>query len=153
VINTKEIKLLHGEIAIVDDEYYEELSKHNWHLNTNGHAKRGHRVNGKYTNIFMHHQIITPPKGYFVDHINGNKLDNRRENLRICTPQQNVFNLHKDKPKGVYHNKEWDTWIAYITFNQVRCYLGSYKTEREAAITYNEAAKELFGEFAWLNKV
>ena len=101
----------------------------------------------------MHRLIIQAPKGLDTDHINGNRLDNRRKNLRICTHQQNIWNSVKNKYsnndfKGVYFVKRTNNWEAKIVRNTKRYYLGKFKTELEAANTYNLKAKELFGEYA-----
>ena len=95
--------------------------------------------------------------GELVDHINGNGLDNRRANLRVCTHQQNIFNQQKRKDKcsskykGVCWSKRNKSWLAQIRFNYKLIYLGYYKNEDDAGLAYNEKAKELFGEFARLN--
>jgi hypothetical protein len=90
----------------------------------------------------------------YIDHINGNPSDNRIENLRECTSKQNNFNKKKygkHKYKGVY--KSYNRYKVQIMHNGILLYKGQYKTEEEAAIVYNNTAKELFGEFAYLNKI
>ncbi len=113
------------------------------------------RINGK--NIPMHRHIMKPEKGFLVDHKNHNTLDNRKENLRICTRQQNMWNRKRtcgtSKFKGVYWCNTNNKWISEVTLNSKKIYLGRYKTETEAAKAYNAKAKELFGEFACLNHI
>lgn len=89
----------------------------------------------------------------FSDHINGNKLDNRRCNLRICTPHQNNLNRPNvtGKYKGVYWCKRLKKWMAQIMIGERNKYVGSFPNEEEAAFAYNEAAKKYHGEFARLN--
>jgi hypothetical protein len=92
-----------------------------------------------------------------IDHINGDKTDNRIENLRNCTVQENNFNKEstggKSKYKGVYLEKARNLWCASICASGKRSYLGRFKTEKEAALAYNVKAIELHGEFAYLNEV
>lgn len=93
-----------------------------------------------------------------VDHINGDGLDNRKSNLRICNGSQNRCN--KGKPKNNtsgYKGVTWHTpnkkWVAQIAVNGKHSYIGSFKTKEEAAKAYNKKAKELHGEFARLNNL
>jgi len=158
----KYITLSNGKNAIVDDEDFETLSKISWY-EMQGYAK-GKKylgvINGKKRNKYfsMHRIIMKTPEGMHTDHINANKLDNRKENLRICTCSENLRNA---KPyaggssdyKGVYFNKECQKWRAYITINKVRKHIGTFDREEDAALAYNRKAQEFFGEFARLNEV
>ena len=111
----------------------------------------------------MHRIIANAKEGESVDHVNGNPLDNRKENLRVCTMSQNLANqkLRKDSTsgfKGVSKNQsKTNPWRAYINRKDGKktkqYHLGLFKTPEEAARAYNEKAKELFGDFAKLNKV
>ena len=108
----------------------------------------------------MHRLIMSCPDDMFVDHIDGNTLNNTRENLRICTHLQNHRNKkktrrYKGRPtisqfKGVNRASK-NTWLAKLQKNRERIYLGCYPTEEEAARAYDAAAREHFGEFAKLN--
>ena len=106
----------------------------------------------------MHRLIIDCPVNMQTDHINGNGLDNRKSNLRVCYNYQNARN-QKLRPnsnsgfKGVSLIKDRNKWVAQIKVNGKVKYLGAYTLKEEAARAYNKAAKELFGEFAWLNKL
>ncbi len=105
----------------------------------------------------MHNLIINTPDGMEADHINGNTLDNRRSNLRICTRGQNQRNRRGNlngtsKYKGVSFKNENKKWVAQIGFKK-NMFIGYYKTEIEAALAYNEAAKKYHGKFARLNKI
>ena len=109
----------------------------------------------------MHNMIMQPPKDLRVDHINHNKLDNRRSNLRLCTKQQNQWNRRKvvknttSKYKGVCWAKKNNKWQASLEFQKDKkrqsIYLGQFISEVEAAKAYNEAAIKHFGEFAKIN--
>ena len=92
------------------------------------------------------------PKHLQVDHINGNKLDNRKENLRLCTNGSNNRNkLARTGFKGVHQARISGKWIAQITKNYKVKHLGSFDTDTEAATAYNKAAKQLHGKYAQLN--
>jgi hypothetical protein len=152
----KEISLTRGYTTIVDDDSYGELARHKWHINGAGYAVRfiGGRINKKA--LLMHRFIIDAPQGMLVDHINGNKLDNRRSNLRICTQAQNQMNVgkHRDNSsgyKGVSLSKRVGKWRADIKANGKRRTIGYFDTAERAAFAYNEAAKKYHGEFSKIN--
>ena len=157
----REIPLPHEKTAIVDDADYESLSLHHWSCCKAGYAMRGFSINGKKMYLKMHHVVAgRPPHGYVVDHINGNRLDNRRCNLRFVTYQQNAFNAHKHQVengtsrfKGVSYMKDKHKWRSRIMIGGREKHIGLYGTEEEAALAYNEAAKSYFGEYAKLNEV
>jgi len=142
-----------GEKIIVDTEDLPKVEEYNWCISGGGYAVRC--INMK--NVYFHKQIIETKEGEWADHINRNKLDNRKCNLRSCTPSQNAFNRtpsHKtSKYKGVSLSKKNNNWVAMIYKGKDVRYLGSFENEIDAAKAYNEAAKELFGEFAYLNSV
>lgn len=154
----KKIPLTMGKYALVDDEDYEELSKYKWHYHDAGYATRsiylGKRDGKyKYKKIFMHRQILNNPKQ--TDHANGDGLDNRRSNLRVCDYTDNMRNRRKSankssKFKGVLWDKRAGKWRSRIGLAKDK-HIGYFNDEKEAAIAYNEAAKEHFGEFARLN--
>lgn len=159
-----EIPITKGQTAIIDDEDYGKISPFQWCCHGDGYAARGYHENGKVVILKMHHAVFgKPPAGYVIDHINGNKLDNRKCNLRLVTQQQNCFNSKKriapvsgKKPsrfKGVGWRENRKKWRSRITFNGKRYYLGQYETEEEAALAYNKAAKSFFGEYAKLNEI
>jgi len=149
---TRLIPLSHGLHAIVDAADYEWLSQYKWFLWGAGYAAR--RVPGGV--LLMHREITQAPPGRDVDHINGNRLDNRRSNLRICTRAENLRNTPKRQGclslyKGVSSNHRHKNWFAQIWFEGDNIRLGTFDDETEAARAYDRAALELFGEFAWLN--
>jgi len=104
----------------------------------------------------MHRLIMDPPRGYVVDHINGDGLDNRRANLRLATHAQNGRNRRKikkgiSKYKGVSWEESTGKWRALIHVDRKKISLGCYKDEVTAAKVYDKAAKKYHGEFARLN--
>ncbi len=146
----KEIKLTKGKVAIVDDEDYDSLTKWSWHYQSAGYAARRNWPENKI--ILMHREIMATPKGMDTDHKNKNTLDNRRENLRICTRGQNNQNTDKrKKSKSGYRGVSWlpnkKLWLARAG----NVYAGKYKNIIDAAKAYDKKAKELYGEFAKLN--
>lgn len=131
----KLIPLTQGYQAFVDDEDYKELSKHRWYYH-DGYADS---TKGK-----MHRIIMAAKKGAEVDHVNRNKLDNRKSNLRIATRSQNNHNvgLRKDNTsgqKGVSYFKPRNSWVARIQIEGKRFYLGSFKNRDQAIIASQEA--------------
>lgn len=153
----KKIPLTQGKFAIVDDADYERLSKWKWRADFKGYAVRERRlrdgVGGR--TIRMHREIMEPAEGLQVEHINGDKADNRRENLRVCTRAENARNRRKNVNnttgfKGVRRHSRQNgprLWVAQVDL----VYLGCYATAEEAARAYDEAALKLHGEFAQLN--
>ena len=104
----------------------------------------------------MHRVIAETPEGKETDHVNHNSLDNRRENLRVCTHSQNMANASKKTPhtskfKGVTWNRHLGRWYSRITCNGKLLNIGPFNSEIDAAKAYDEKATELFGEFALPN--
>lgn len=155
----KEILLTQGKIALVNIEDYKYLNQWKWRALKRGntyYAARGIRMNKKVLTIFMHHEILPSPKGMQIDHINMNGIDNKKDNLRICNKSQNGMNSRKQNNntsgyKGVCWHKVAKKWMAHTQVNGKRIYLGYFKTKKQAALVYNEAAKKYHGEFARLN--
>jgi len=151
----KYIELTQGKQAIVDDHWYEYLSKWKWHYN-DGYAVRK-AEKGKPGKIRMHRIVNNTPEGSITDHKNGDRLDNREGNLRTANHSGNGANYGNvrgySQYKGVSFNKATRLWRANITVEGETVYLGGYKTEIEAARAYNAKATELHREFAHLNDV
>lgn len=154
----KEIPLTKGLTALVDDEDYLSLTENSWSANK-GYAIRSFRANGKCVVVSMHRQILSLKSGdrIEVDHINGNKLDNRKSNLRCCTRAENERNKTLSKRntsgfKGVSWNKRDKHWRAKIKINGKNQHLGCFKTAEEGYAAYCKAALELHGEFANLGE-
>ena len=144
-------------IALVDDEDYDWLNEYKWHINIGGYAETKIKINNKWFNKFMHRILIEPPKNMFVDHIDHNKLNNKKNNLRIATKSQNSMNRPKyngtSKYKGVCWDKRKNKYISEIMLNNKTYYLGEFMNEIDAAKAYNKKAIELHGEYAYLNEV
>ncbi len=150
---TKQIPLTQGKFAIVDDEDYDFLMKLKWHF-THGYAR--HSSGSK--KIYMHRIISGALDGQSTDHIDGDKLNNIRQNLRVCAHRQNLCNMKKKTPhsslfKGVSWKKHIKKWVAYIKVDGRNIHLGVFFNEADAALAYNEAASKYFGDFSSLNKV
>jgi len=145
------IPVKNAGFAIIDDEDYELVNKYIWHVSHYGYAISGI--------TFMHRLIMGLSIGDpDVDHIDGTKLNNQKNNLRLCTVAQNIRNSkiccrNKSGYKGVYWNKERNRWTAQIKFHRKSTYIGHFKSIKDAALAYNKKAVELFGEFARLNNV
>ena len=154
----RELLLNNGKTTLIDKEDYEFLSQYKWRESSYGYAIRD-VFNPHHTTRFLHQDLVQTKEGMQLDHINGDKLDNRRDNLREVTPQQNMMNKPVEKGtvsgyKGVTRsNKGGKTWRARIFVEGERIHLGCFKTKEEAAIAYNVAASKYFGEYAWLNKI
>jgi hypothetical protein len=139
-----------GTNFLVDDEDYEKVIQYNWTENPTGYFKRMNKKQG----ISLHRWLINCPVSLEVDHIDHNPLNNCKVNLRICTKSQNAMNripkkhMHSNFKGVTWHIRE-QKWVVQINSK----HLGYFKLELDAAKAYNKAALELFGEYAYLNKV
>lgn len=155
----KEINLDKGKVALVDDSDYEWLSSLKWRAhNPSGRERRSFYALTGYKGVAMHRMITNCPNGLHVDHINGDSLDNRRSNLRVCTPKENNRNRRaviskrsKSKYLGVDLDRAGKKWVARIGVNYKKFHLGTFTSEEEAARIYDIHARAAFGEFANLN--
>jgi hypothetical protein len=114
-----------------------------------------YKQNKKVKHIYLHRLITNCPAGKCVDHINGNTLDNQRENLRVCTTAQNIRNQKKNITntsgyKGVSWNNRHGKWFAFICINRKNKNLGSFATAEQAYKAYCEASTKYHGEFGRL---
>lgn len=164
----------YGKFAKVDDEDFERINQYKWHVSKGKGTTRYAvaRVIGVKNKIIMHRLIMETPDGFITDHKNHDGLDNRRVNLRTCTIAENNANkrpvldktskylgVHWEKQQkkyfkkktGEFHIYKYGYWTANLEKNNKRLFLGYFKTEIEAALAYNEAAKKYHGEFANLN--
>ena len=150
-----EIPLTKGASALIDKESVEKVRAVKWYLSSNGYAvNKGGLEEGA---VYMHRLIIDCPEGLLVDHINGNKLDNRVSNLRVVTVAQNQMNRRTVRKntssiyKGVSKNKRNGKWRSYIKYSGKYVSLGEFHAEIDAALAYDAAAIQYFGEYAATN--
>lgn len=139
------------------------MIKITWRVDRDGYAANseylgGGRHSAKYRTNRMHRLITQAKRGQIVDHINRNRLDNRKENLRIVTRSENTLNRGANKNntsgyKGVYWRSDLGKWVSLITFKYKTHCLGFYDSKNEAAKAYNQKATEFFGEGAYLNVI
>lgn len=152
------IKRSNGDIRfIIDDKDLGKVSKYTWwYIEDRKQIYSLKHVNGKRVYVWLWRYLLDAPKGLDVDHINRNRLDNRRINLRLCTRSQNLRNQprkHNNSSgfKGVHKHR--DKWTACIWSLGKYYYIGQYDNPVDAARAYNEKAKEILGEYAILNEV
>jgi hypothetical protein len=153
----KEIPLTQGKVALVDDDLFDYLNQWSWFaalVHGKWYAQR--QAGRPQKTVRMHRVVAGAPDEVKVDHINGNGLDNRRENLRNCSQTQNCYNRKLPMNsttgfKGVCFHKRDRKYSVHIGFQKRKIWLGYYQTAEEAARAYDEAAKRLYGEFAKLN--
>lgn len=149
---------LHGQYILIDEYDYYDLCQYTWRVMPNGYVIRSanqRRSDGSWlrTNEYIHRRILKIPTGnrhIMVDHINGDKKNNRRHNLRICNNGQNQCNsrikiTNKTGYKGVIWNK--GAYQASITTNKKHYYLGRFTTAEDAYHVYCDAATEIHGDF------
>lgn len=149
----KLIPLTKGKFAIVDDEDYDAMSRFKWHFSeAGGYARR----NSREKNILMHRQILEVPDGKHTDHRNGDGLDNRRSNLRICNRSENLRNrkLNCNNTSGAKGVRFIGTrgWEARIQVEKRPYLIGLYETKAEAVVAYDVASRFLHGEFGRPNQ-
>ena len=162
----KQIPLTQGKVALVDNEDYDWLNQYKWYadyrkgIGSFYAVRQSLQKSGKRHQISMAREILGLKYKDLrqADHINHVTLDNRRSELRICTRSQNQMNRKlvlkiSSKFKGVSWHKLTKKWMAYITKDKKRKYLGLFTLEQDAALAYNEIAKKYFGNFAYLNNI
>ena len=145
-----------GRSFVIDEQDFPVIAKRSWHITAQGYVATD--IDRKL--VKLHNMLLNPAGTELVDHINRNKLDNRRENLRKCTKQQNCFNqslrcTNSSGFKGVVFDKRRNVYYSRIMHNGITHHLGTFKTDDivSAAKAYNQKALELFGEYAFLNSV
>lgn len=149
--------------ALVDDEDYPNLARHRWYLTEKGYAVRMTKADDgvEARTLRMHREVLRAPGGVEVDHVSGDKLDNRKSNLRLAGAGDNQKNCKKHKGahgvathslyKGVTWDKSTGSWKAQISSGGERYNLGRFSDELEAARAYDEAARARHGEYARVN--
>lgn len=160
--DTAYVALTRGMTAKVSLKDLEAVQPYNWIAQCcdgNFYAARRAKVNGKSMIVLLHRVLLNAKPGTFVDHKNGDRLDNRRSNLRLATPSQNAANRHLvwksgrrlGTTLGVTHIPELNRtnpWWAYVNYKGKRHHLGYFPTEEEAAKVRRKAAVKLHGAFA-----
>ncbi len=157
------IELTRGFVTTVEERDYERLSQHKWRVCMNNglnYAKRDKPKdeNGKRSIEYMHREILIVKLGRpltkkeMTDHINKDGLDNRRANLRVCSPRESTVHTgsrrgSSSQYKGVSWNKNRQKWEAKITYRGKRIFLGYFTDEKEAARAYDKMAKKLHRRF------
>lgn len=143
----KQIQIRGGAMAIVDDEDFARLSAIKWSLCGSTKKYAGSRSGT------MHRLVIGAQPGQVVDHVNGDTLDNRRANLRICTQSQNLANrINRTSASGFKGVKRHSGgWSARVGLKSGEKYLGIYASAEDAAVAYDNELRRLFGEFAKTN--
>lgn len=144
------ILLSQGLDALIDEEDLPLVSRYKWYA-----AKSSHGLIYAVTRVRMHRLITDAPYGLYVDHINGNPLDNRKENLRLCTNAQNQQNTDSrggsSRFKGVSFHRKTGKWWGHFSVLGETYNCGLWDTEEEAARAVDRRRKEVCGEFARLN--
>lgn len=151
----KKVALGSGQFAIVDDEDFDLVNQYVWQGHKAGKAGKGGDYVYAVTRIRMHRLVTNCPKGMYVDHINGDTLDNRKSNLRICTNAENQQNTRSrggsSRFKGVSYSQKKKRWKASFMWKGRVYYCGSFATEEDAARAIDKLRKEVCGEYATAN--
>jgi hypothetical protein len=146
------IPLSRNLYAVIDEQDASKVLPIRWHINAHPHTVYARSSNPR---TYLHRFVMNAQKGQFVDHINGDGLDNRRANLRIVTPSQNIMNRNaanaKREYKGITFSKVKGLWVAQIKKDGKGKFIGHFDDPVDAAIAYDLAALTLFGEFANTN--
>lgn len=149
-----EIKLPCGRVALIDDDNLQMTLPYRWYADK---RKRTVYVRGRLTRdhvggVYLHSLLTGNVE---TDHINGNGLDNRRQNLRLCTQSENCLNAVKKgktkRFKGVYFDARRGKWWSQLYIGRKSHFGGYWATELEAAVSYDELALKYHGDFARLN--
>ena len=154
----KIIKLTRGKNALVDKDVFERLSKHKWFFEDSGYPMTNIKEDGKWKKERMHYFIMEKKEGKIIDHINRNRLDNRKSNLRYATYSENFHNAdiskrNKSGYKGVHWDKQSQKWRAMASVKGKQKHIGLYDCKKEAAKAYNDFVVRTAGEFAHLNDI
>lgn len=155
----KTIQLTQGKVALVDDEDFEELIKYKWYASkvktTNKfYVRRNIKIEGgKQKTVRIHSVIINTPKGLYIDHIDGDGLNNQKSNLRVCSNAENARNRganlnNTSGYKGVTWHKRMKKWVVQITVDYERKVYRSFSSKEEAYLAYCDACVTLHREFS-----
>lgn len=151
----KTIILSQGKKAIVDNKDFNYLNQWKWYYGGRGYAIRhSEMIKGKRDKIYMHRVIMNNPKDKEIDHIDGNRINNQKSNLRICKRMENLHNQkvpknNKSGYKGVCYLKNYKKWISYICVNNKNIYLGRFNNKIDAIESRKKADKLYYGDFSY----
>ena len=149
----KEIQLTQNKVAIVDDDDFERISQYNYYFNGKYPCRNKLISKDKYKTWYIHWDVIGKPEIPFqIDHRDGNRLNNSKTNLRMCSNEQNSYNRHilprnKSGYRGVSWVKNARKWRSQIYFKRKQIYLGLFSSKEDAIMVYNDAAKKYHKEF------
>jgi hypothetical protein len=158
---TRRIELTQGYHALLDDEDFARVAAYSWHVA----KRRGRRYavanvgrGAAKTTVYLHRLVLDAPPGVEVDHRDGEGLNNTRANLRACTHTENMCNAQprrggSSRYKGVFWCATRGRWLARVKLSGRTRQVGTFTSERAAALAYNAAARALHGEFARLNDI
>jgi len=148
----KIIPLARGLVALIDEADAPLLLQWKWHIAGPGYASTRMVTGGRRRQVYMHRLLLDAQPGQIVDHIDGNRLNNTRANLRLVTRSQNQWNRRRQHNRSGYKGVSWhrrkQKWYARIQVFGTRRFLGYFDTAQEAAVAYDAAAASLHGEYA-----
>jgi hypothetical protein len=157
------VPLTRGQVAIVDLDDFTWVSQWNWSAlwipSKHGfYAVRSAVIEGKKRCLYLHRELLQCSPDEYTDHRDGNSLDCRRSNIRRCRPIDNTRNrgvqtVNTSGLKGVSFDRFRNKWKSRINVDGKEIFLGRFANSMDAAIAYNNAAREYYGDFAWLNQV
>lgn len=156
----KRVQLSQGKFALVDDGDFDSVNRWKWSFQkmptVDGYAVRVVKENGRYRKIYLHRFLCGFPTGKVIDHVDGDGLNNQRENLRVCVQHENISNQRKKKNntsgfKGVSFHRRTGKWAAQITFQRVKRHIGLFPDAQSASDAYDQASKKTHGEFGLPN--
>lgn len=151
----KKLKLTQNKYALVDDKDFKYLSQFKWHIISKRYIARSYL--GK--EILLHRDLLNPSKEFEIDHIDGNPLNNQRNNLRLANHAENIRNrtrVNKNNSSGitgVCWFKRDKKWRARLMINGKEIHLGLFSKKEDAIKKREQAAKQYFGEFAYINQI
>lgn len=142
-----EVQLSKGRVAVIDEDDLEKVSFCSWNFERYARANVWLKDKKKYKVMYMHRIIANAPEGMDVDHINGDKLDNRKENLRVCTRSENLHNIRtktatRSGLRGAYREQNRGKgcrWFSQISVRGKVHHLGRFDTAEEAHEAYQKA--------------
>lgn len=152
----KALRLRGGASTMLDDTDYDRAKDFRWHKTTNGYVAGFVMEQGVRRRVYLHRWLLEAQPGQIVDHIDGNKLNNRRSNLRLVTRSQNQANRRhnrnsRSRYKGVTWHKRRGMWMARIQVRGRRITIGYFVDPLQAAYEYDAFARTFFGEYARVN--